>query len=202
MAGFNLDDYQPVEERNAQFWAKYPQGRILTELVFDDGQRFTFRCEVYTDREDPRPAATGYATETVSTSGVNKTSALENAETSAEGRALARLGFAPKGARPSREEMSKAHRGQANGQANGQAQRSGPKQWRPADPAEARAWLGKTCKENGWDLAVVAARFEAQHGIPLGRCTDTELIVQFRSELFGVPSHELVAAPTEAGAAR
>jgi hypothetical protein len=39
---------------------------------------------------------------------VNKTSALENGETSAIGRALANAGYAPKGKRPSREEMSKA----------------------------------------------------------------------------------------------
>jgi len=49
----------------------------------------------------------GYAEETVTSRGVNQTSALENCETSAIGRALANAGYAPKGKRPSREEMTK-----------------------------------------------------------------------------------------------
>lgn len=194
--GFNLADYQPVEERNAMFWAKHPAGRILTELVFDDGQRFTFRCEVYTDRDDPRPAATGYATETVSNSGVNKTSALENAETSAEGRALARLGFAPKGARPSREEMDKAHRGQQNGH----PRPAGATAETITTPKQARAFLANTCGENGWKLDVVANRFKAVTGTELGAATDTAEILKFRESLFAVPSHELGGAPAETGA--
>ena len=59
---------------------------------------------------DAAPAATGYAHESVTSRGVNLTSALENCETSAIGRALANLGYAPKGKRPSREEMAKANR--------------------------------------------------------------------------------------------
>jgi hypothetical protein len=105
---FNLADYQPVEERIRQFWEQYPEGRILTDLVEAGESRFIVRAEVYTDRDDLRPAACDYAYEIVSTRGVNSTSALENCATSATGRALANLGFAPKGARPSREEMSKA----------------------------------------------------------------------------------------------
>ena len=114
--GFNLADYQPVEERNAQFWGKYPTGRIITDLVFDDGLRCVFRAEVCTDRGDARPAASGHAEGHVTNTGVNKTSALENCETSAEGRGLARMGFAPKGARKSREEVEKAKRGETGAQ--------------------------------------------------------------------------------------
>jgi len=54
------------------------------------------------------PDATGLAQEREGSSTVNKTSALENCETSAIGRALANLGYAAKGKRPSREEMSKS----------------------------------------------------------------------------------------------
>jgi hypothetical protein len=47
------------------------------------------------------------AEETVQGRGVNATSALENCETSAIGRALANAGYAAKGKRASREEMQK-----------------------------------------------------------------------------------------------
>jgi hypothetical protein len=56
-----------------------------------------------------RQVATGLADEHTEQKGVNARNALENAETSAIGRALANFNFAPKGKRPSREEMVKAN---------------------------------------------------------------------------------------------
>jgi hypothetical protein len=112
MAHFNLNDYQTVEERIALFWQRYPNGRILNEIVFDDGERVIIKSEVYTDREDARPAAVDYAEEIKSTKGVNQTSRVENCATSATGRSLSLLGgeFSPKGKRPSRQEMEKVER--------------------------------------------------------------------------------------------
>lgn len=179
--GFNLAEYQPVEERNAQFWDRFPSGRILTTLIFDDGTRCVFRAEVYTDRDDERPAATGHAEEHVTSSGVNKTSALENCETSAEGRALARLGFAPKGARPSREEMAKTQR---------------------PTVADARAELAAACKANGWDRDIVAAKYADKAGHALGDATDPALIEKFRAHLFNLPQAELQPVAATNGAAQ
>jgi hypothetical protein len=65
------------------------------------------RAEVYRDVSEELAAATGYAHEVDGQGTVNRTSALENCETSAVGRALANAGYAPKGRRPSREEMAK-----------------------------------------------------------------------------------------------
>lgn len=104
---FNLDDYETVEERLVKFWKDYPDGRISTSLVEATANRFIVRAEVYRTFVDAQPWGTGLAFETVSDRGVNSTSALENAETSALGRALACVGYATKGKRPSREEMSK-----------------------------------------------------------------------------------------------
>lgn len=108
MARFNLADYETVESRLVRFWEANPDGRIATELVAAEGGRYIVKAEVYRSAEDIHAVATGYAEETIGSSPVNKTSALENCETSAIGRALANWTFQAKGApRPSREEMSK-----------------------------------------------------------------------------------------------
>ena len=104
---FNLEDYETVEERLTKFWKEHPDGRIDTALVESTLQRFIVKAAIYRTEVDAQAWTTGYAEETVSTRGVNSTSALENCETSAIGRALANAGYASKGKRPSREEMSK-----------------------------------------------------------------------------------------------
>lgn len=102
-----LDNYQPVEERIRLFWEKYPAGRIHTEIVLINEQEIVIKASIFRDAEDTRPAAIDFAQETRGSSNINKQSFVENGSTSAIGRGLATLGFAPKGARPSREEMSK-----------------------------------------------------------------------------------------------
>jgi hypothetical protein len=69
----------------------------------------------------------------------------------------------------------------------------------PKTPAQARAQLAATCKENGWDLGRVAARFESDNDVVLGDCTDRDMIVRFRASLFSVSDSELRGAPAEAG---
>ena len=103
-----LDNYQPVEERIRQFWAKYPNGRLHTEIVLINETEIVIKASAFTDRDDTRPASIDFAQETRGSSNINKQSFVENGATSAIGRGLATLGFAPKGARPSREEMQKA----------------------------------------------------------------------------------------------
>jgi hypothetical protein len=171
---FNLKEYEPVEDRNRRFWADHPEGRILTDLVHHDGTRYVVRSEVYTDRDDTRPAATGYAEEVVTAVGVNKTSALENCETSAEGRALARLGYAPKGARPSREEMEKVQR------------RETPS---PAD--EARQRLLVLCEDLNIKPLHVAGAYAEQYETAIGNETDAAKIEAFITSVKADPDSVL-----------
>ena len=103
---FNLADYEPVEERLSRFWIEYPDGRIETELIESAGNVFIVTSRIYRTELDAKAWASGLARESVTSSGVNSTSALENCETSAIGRALANAGYAAKGKRPSREEMA------------------------------------------------------------------------------------------------
>ena len=107
---FNLDDYETVEERLTKFWKEHPDGQIHTELIDSSNSRFIVMARVFRTEADLRPWTSGLAEETIQGRGVNATSALENCETSAIGRALANAGYATKGKRASMEEMQKVQR--------------------------------------------------------------------------------------------
>jgi hypothetical protein len=119
MANFNLNDYELVETRIAKFYALYEDGRIHTENMTTKEERerglWVVKARIYKTLEDQRlgcPTSTGYAFEVDGGYGANKTSALENCETSAIGRALANMGLHGN-KRASREEMAKVERGLA-----------------------------------------------------------------------------------------
>lgn len=117
MAGFNPQDYETVDSRLHRFWDDIKAAKLTatieTELLdvarAEDGRPLQYLTRTTIAISDGR-RATGLAEELVGSSPVNRTSALENAETSSTGRALAQLGYSPKGARPSAEEMGKAAR--------------------------------------------------------------------------------------------
>lgn len=106
MPEFDLDAYVPVAERVAQFRKDHPMWGLLSEVASDDGQRIRIRAWV-TD-ETGLTVAVGHAEEVRGQGFVNRTSALENAETSAWGRALANLGYSVDRGIASREEMQQA----------------------------------------------------------------------------------------------
>jgi hypothetical protein len=111
---FNLADYETVESRLEKWNGEYPDGRIETELIEASNTRFIVMAKLFKTEADAKPCSTGLAFEVITEKGVNSTSALENCETSAIGRALANAGFAAKGKRASREEMAKVNNNQPN----------------------------------------------------------------------------------------
>jgi hypothetical protein len=123
MARFNLADYETVEERIKRFYALYEDGRIITEWQDFDGYidrkepaTYAMKAFVYLtagDQANGLPKATGYAVEIDGTGGANNGSAMENAETSAIGRALANMNLSGN-KRASREEMEKVERTQVD----------------------------------------------------------------------------------------
>jgi hypothetical protein len=110
--GFDLSNYETVEQRLVRWWAAYPNGRVYTMMMNYTGDACVFYCELYADKEDKVPVATGYAEEIKSDRGVNATSFVENCETSAIGRAIANCPLQGSGGapRPSRNEMQKVER--------------------------------------------------------------------------------------------
>ena len=110
--GFDLSNYETVEQRLVRWWSAYPNGRVYTCMMNYTGDACVFYAELYADKDDKVPVATGYAEEVKSDRGVNATSFVENCETSAIGRAIANCPLqAPvSGPRPSRNEMQKVER--------------------------------------------------------------------------------------------
>lgn len=123
MAAFNPANYETVAERIKRFYADYPEGRIITKNQTTKQDRLASTWVVkasifipnwqFADEskylEQYVLKATGLAFELDGQGMANKTSALENAETSAIGRALANAGYSGD-KRASREEMEKTQR--------------------------------------------------------------------------------------------
>ena len=108
MAHFDLSLYETVAQRLVRWWTEYPDGRIITSIHHYDGSTIIMRAECYNN--DDRLIATGYAEEVFGNSPVNKTSFLENCETSAIGRAISNSRIGHTGERASSTEMEKVNR--------------------------------------------------------------------------------------------
>jgi len=111
-ARFNPDEYITVSERVEKFYEKYPNGRIITNVVELNHETgfVLMQAMVYREATDTQPSATGHASEVRGDSYINKNSFVENCETGSVGRALALLGFEVKRGIASREELEKTSR--------------------------------------------------------------------------------------------
>ena len=84
-------EYAQVNERVKAFRMCYPKGRIYTEMLSNENGVCIFKASVFD--EEGNLLGTGTAYEKENSSFINKTSYIENCETSAIGRALGMCGF-------------------------------------------------------------------------------------------------------------
>jgi hypothetical protein len=83
-------EYAEVHQRVKAFRMVYPYGTIETTMLTNDNGVCIFRADAY---DGETHLSTGHATETEGSTFINRTSYLENAETSAIGRCLGFAGF-------------------------------------------------------------------------------------------------------------
>lgn len=84
-------DYVMVNERIKEFKRLYPDYAIVTDIEHLEDKMCVIKASVYD--KDGNPKATGHAYEREGSTNINKTSFIENCETSAVGRALGFLGI-------------------------------------------------------------------------------------------------------------
>ena len=98
-------NYNTVNQRVLAFHELFPEGRIITELVSLENGVCLFRAHAY---DGDTELSTGTAMEKESSSYINKTSFVENCETSAVGRALGLIGIGAVDSIASAEEVGNA----------------------------------------------------------------------------------------------
>ena len=99
-------EYAEVNQRIKAFRMVYPEGAIKTEMVSNENGVCVFVAKIFTSNGDL--LATGTAYEKEGSSFINKTSYIENCETSALGRALGMCGFGIDTSVASAEEVQNA----------------------------------------------------------------------------------------------
>ena len=157
---FNPDEYITVSERIEKFYAKFPQGRIITTIIEHSAETgfILMRAEVYREPDDALPAATGHAYELRSAGHVQAGSYVEVCETSSVGRALALLGFEVRRGVASREEVIRGAKKQ-QAAAPARPERPAPEperaQAQPAAEADLDSLILQAAEELGYDAAKV-----------------------------------------------
>jgi hypothetical protein len=106
-----MKDYVPVNERIDAFLTAFPEGSLQTEIVELTSERVTVKAYAYRTPADPRPGIGHSSLNIPGSTPYTKGSEIENAETSAWGRAIAALGFEVKRGIASSEEIANKQSG-------------------------------------------------------------------------------------------
>ena len=116
-------NYAQVSERIKAFRGICPGGRITTEIISLENGVVTMKATINDD--DGKVIASGFAQEKETSSFINKTSFIENCETSAVGRALGFAGIGVDGSMASADEVANAILQQEQAPAPKKATRTG-----------------------------------------------------------------------------
>lgn len=140
-------EYAEVNQRVAAFRSVFPDGFIITEMLSDEDDVVVFKASAgyYDEQGNPRTLGTGTAYEREGSSMINRTSYIENCETSAVGRALGMCGFGIAASLASAEEVQNADLQQID--------------LKTISPAKAAA-LGKKCQADGVDVGKLVALYK------------------------------------------
>jgi hypothetical protein len=159
--------YAEVNQRIKAFRSVHPNGSIQSELISLEGGVCTFRVVV--SDSDGKILGTGTAQEKESSSFINKTSYIENCETSAVGRALGMCGFGIDTSVASYEEVANAIENQSNPKKD-EGEKSEPKM-------SSRDKLISYLYQNGMDIEA----YSKEHN--LNKTTPAEVFDQLLQQL-------------------
>lgn len=165
-------DYAEVNQRIKAFRMVYPNGSITTEIVSLVEGVVTMKTTIK-DNEG-NVLSTGYAYEKENSTFINKTSFIENCETSAVGRALGMCGFGIDTSVASAEEVQNAIENQKPN--NNQPKEETKPQQNKQKTKPHKDELVKFCKENNLNMNYIAK----QYGLN-GNCSDEQFEAALQS---------------------
>lgn len=163
--------YAEVNQRIKAFRSICPMGAIVTEMLSCENGICIFRATVYDDEQ--KIIGTGTAYEKEGSTFINKTSYIENCETSAVGRALGMCGFGIDVSVASAEEVQNAMLNQGGEQ---ERRRSGA--YKPKNPTPRQALIARLD-----ELGINVKDYAEKHG--LGADTPPDVFLQCLEELRG-----------------
>lgn len=140
MSNFKMDDYVPVNERIEAFYAAHPSGSLQSEIVELTPDRVTVKASAYRTPDDALPGIGHSSLEIPGSTPFTRGSEIENAETSAWGRAIAALGFEVKRGLASAEEVRNKQPERSRGPAQAGSTPSGSA---PVRSPEEQALIGQ-----------------------------------------------------------
>ena len=165
-------NYAEVPQRVKAFRMLYPQGFIITDMVSNDGGVCVFKATAgyYGENGEAYTLGTGTAYEKENSSYINKTSYIENCETSAVGRALGFLSIGSDTSIASYEEVQNAINNQE--QPEKQEKPAKPEPYKPA--YDAKAAIKAFCNAHKIPMKDFVAYYDA--------CVEMRLVPRISSD--------------------